>query len=156
MHDLLYRDGADLNNYVGSEFSFTSSLARSLENITDSVLSGDCESIDLNNQHRTVHFAGVWTLWWVTSYIGKNTFWCFDVHGYHNSISHVTEHSSTVLLPPWISLVIMGLCYGSGDQSPASHYIIWVWFQASPCGTKWHWDRFVSKYFGSLVLLSFH
>jgi citron Rho-interacting kinase len=53
------RDGADLNSYVGSEFSFTSSLARSLENITDSVLSGDCESIDLNNQHRTVHFSGV-------------------------------------------------------------------------------------------------
>lgn len=59
MHDLLYRDGADLNSYVGSEFSFTSSLARSLENITDSVPSGDCESTDLNNQHRTVHFAGV-------------------------------------------------------------------------------------------------
>jgi hypothetical protein len=59
MHDLLYRDGADLNSYTGSEFSFTSSLTRSLENITDSIPSGDCEFIDLNNQHRKVHFADV-------------------------------------------------------------------------------------------------
>jgi len=59
MHDLLYRDGADLNNYAGSEFSFTSSLAHSLENDTDNPLSVDSESVDLNTQHRKVHFDGV-------------------------------------------------------------------------------------------------
>jgi hypothetical protein len=55
----LYRDGADLNSYAGSEFSFTSSLAQSLENITDSIPSGAIESIDLNNQPKKVHFGDV-------------------------------------------------------------------------------------------------
>lgn len=59
VHDLLYRDGADLNGYADSEFSFTSSLVQSLENIRDSTLSVDNESIDLNTQHRRVHFDGV-------------------------------------------------------------------------------------------------
>jgi hypothetical protein len=58
MHDLLCRDGADLNNYAGSEFSFTSSVVQSLENDTDSPHSVDGESIDLNSQHRKVHFDG--------------------------------------------------------------------------------------------------
>jgi hypothetical protein len=54
----LSRDGADLNSCAGSEFSFTSSLAQSLENGTDSPCSADNESIDLNSQHRKVHFDG--------------------------------------------------------------------------------------------------
>lgn len=59
VHDLLYRDDADLNSYARSEFSFTSSLAQSLENDTDYSLSVDSESIDLNTQHRKVCFDGV-------------------------------------------------------------------------------------------------
>jgi hypothetical protein len=59
VHDLLYRDGADLNSYAGSEFSFTSSLAQSLENDRDCSFSVDSEVIDLNTQHRKVRFDGV-------------------------------------------------------------------------------------------------
>jgi hypothetical protein len=59
MHDFLCRDCADLNSYAGSEFSFTSSLAQSLENDTDSPRSAvDSESNDLNSKHRKVHFDG--------------------------------------------------------------------------------------------------
>jgi hypothetical protein len=58
MHDLLFRDGADLNSYAGSEFSFTSSLAQSLENDTDSPCSLDSESIDLNSGQKKVQFDG--------------------------------------------------------------------------------------------------
>jgi lipopolysaccharide export system protein LptA len=57
-HDLLCRDGADLNSYAGSEFSFTSSLAHSLENDTDSPCSLDSESIDLDSEQRKVKFNG--------------------------------------------------------------------------------------------------
>jgi hypothetical protein len=58
MHDLLCRDGADLNSFAGSEFSFTSSLAQSLDNDTGSPCSLDSKAIDLNSEQRKVHFDG--------------------------------------------------------------------------------------------------